>query len=141
MAEYTLFPAKVVTPDGVAFDGEVRELELTSRAGGLGILARRAPIVADLKMGHVRAQLADGTWTTWATAEGFAQASESTATVVVEDAIRVDDIDAGTIAELISEGRAQRAHCEAEGDDLGVRAADRQVAWGEHLTTVLATQR
>ena len=57
MAGYETFPAKVVTPEGVAFDGLVQQIEVTSTAGGLGILARRAPVVADLKMGHVRAQL------------------------------------------------------------------------------------
>ncbi len=129
---YQLFPAKVVTPEGVLFDGEVRELEVTSVSGGLGILARRAPIVADLKLGHVRAELEDGTWKTWATEEGFVQSSNSTATVVVEDAIALEDVDAASAAELVSEGRAK---LEAAGsDEVEARAARREIAWGEHLS-------
>ncbi|MCW2924443.1 MAG: synthase epsilon chain [Thermoleophilia bacterium] len=131
---HTPFPAKVVTPEGVLFDGQVRELQVTSVTGGLGILARRSPVVADLKLGQVRAELEDGTWVTWATEEGFAQASESTATVVVEEAIAVDRIDAATAAEIVSEARAQ---LDAAGDDeVAATAARRQIAWGEHLASL-----
>lgn len=130
---YQLFPAKVVTPEGVLFEGEVRELEVTSVSGGLGILARRSPIVADLKLGHVRAELEDGTWLTWATEEGFAQASDSTATVVVEEAIALADVDPAAAAELVSEGRARLDA--AGGDQNEERAARREIAWGEHLSS------
>lgn len=133
---YTLFPAKVVTPEGVLFEGEVRELEVTSVSGGLGILARRAPIVADLKLGQVRAELEDGTWLTWATEEGFVQASDSTATVVVEDAIAFDEVNAAMAAEFVSEGRAK---LDAAGDDeADARSARREIAWGEHLASIAA---
>lgn len=128
---YQLFPAKVVTPDGVLFDGEVRELQVTSISGGLGILARRAPIVADLKLGQVRAELEDGSWLTWATEEGFAQSSKSTATVVVEDAVALEDITEAAASELIAEGKAKRDA--AQGDELELKAAEREIAWGEHL--------
>jgi F-type H+-transporting ATPase subunit epsilon len=136
---YQLFPAKVVTPEGVLFDGEVRELEVTSVSGGMGILARRAPVVADLKLGQVRAELEDGTWKTWATEEGFVQSSNSTATVVVEDAIALEDVDAAAAAELVSEGKAK---LDVAGDDEAeIRSAKREIAWGEHLTAFLAQQR
>ena len=127
---YQLFPAKIVTPEGVLFDGEVRELEVTSVSGGLGILARRAPIVADLKLGRVRAELEDGTWLTWATEEGFAQASQSTATVVVEDAIKLEDIDPAAAASIVSDGTAR---LDAANDESETRSAKRAIAWGEHL--------
>lgn len=138
MADYALFPAKVVTPEGTAFDGDVRELELPSVSGGLGILARRAPIVADLKVGTMRALLEDGTWRTWATQEGFAQASKSTATVVVEDAVAVEDIDPAAAAELVSESRARLDAATGSGDDAELRAAERALAWGEHLAALAA---
>ncbi len=138
-SNYQLFPAKVVTPEGVLFDGEVRELEVTSVSGGMGILARRAPIVADLKLGQVRAELEDGTWKTWATEEGFVQSSNSTATVVVEDAIALEDVNAAMAAELVSEGTAKLA---AAGDDeADARSARREIAWGEHLATLVGTPR
>lgn len=133
---YQPFPAKVVTPEGVLFDGMVRELEVTSVSGGLGILARRMPVVADLKLGQVRAELEDGTWLTWATDRGFAQASSSTGTVVVEEAIAVSEIDAAAAAELVSEGRAA-LDAAGDGESSQARAARRSIAWGEHLTAML----
>ncbi len=128
---YTPFPVKVVTPQGVLFEGDVRELEVTSVSGGLGILAKRAPIVADLKLGKVRAELEDGTWLTWATEEGFVQASDSTATVVVEEAIAADEIDTAWAAQLVSEAKAK---LESAGEDESEASiARREIAWGEHL--------
>lgn len=137
-ADYQPFPAKVVTPEGTAFDGMVRELEVPSVSGGLGILARRAPVVADLKVGRMRALLEDGTWQTWATQEGFAQASNSTATVVVEDAIRVEDIDPAAAAELISESTARIDAAKSGDDSAELRAAERALEWGEHLAALAA---
>lgn len=138
MADYALFPAKVVTPEGVAFEGDVRELEVPSVSGGLGILARRAPVVADLKVGRMRALLEDGTWQTWATQEGFAQASSSTATVVVEDAIRLEEIDAAAAAELVSESKVRIEAATGSGDEAELRAAERALEWGEHLAALAA---
>ncbi|MCW2962704.1 MAG: synthase subunit epsilon [Thermoleophilia bacterium] len=136
MAEFTLFPAKIVTPEGVLFDGEVQELEVTSVTGGLGILARRSPVVADLKVGRVRAKHEDGTFTTWATDEGFAQASDSTATVVVEDAILLADIDEAKAAAIVAEGQERLAAVDSSGaNSHETKAAKRMIAWGEHLAT------
>jgi F-type H+-transporting ATPase subunit epsilon len=133
---HTPFPARIVTPEGMLFEGNVRELEVSSVAGGLGILARRAPIVADLKIGQIRAELEDGTWRTWATDTGFAQASNSTATVVVEEAIALEDIDVAKAEELIAEGEARVAEA---GDNEGdIRAAQRTIHWGRHLLDLAA---
>jgi F-type H+-transporting ATPase subunit epsilon len=139
MADYTLFATKVVTPDGTEFDGKVRELEVTSVAGGLGILARRAPIVTDLRMGHVRALLEDGTWRTWATAEGFVQASDSVATVIVEDAIDAAKIDADQAQSFITEGNERlKLASDSQSHETSVEAARREIAWGEHLLAIRA---
>lgn len=140
MADYTSFPAKIVTPDGTAFDGMVQELDVPSSAGGLGILARRSPVVADLKVGRLRALLEDGTWQTWATQEGFAQASNSTATVVVEEAVKVEDIDAAAAAELVAESRLRVEAAKSGNDEAELHAAERALEWGEHLST-LASER
>ncbi|MEO6866584.1 MAG: ATP synthase F1 subunit epsilon, partial [Gaiellales bacterium] len=133
---HTPFPVKVVTPEGVLFNGAVRELIVTSVSGQLGILDRRAPVVADLKRGQVRAELEDGTWLVWATEEGFAQASNSTATVVVEEAIDAKSITAAKAQELIAGGNAKLV---AAGDDEAeIRIAQREITWGEHLASFKA---
>lgn len=130
---YALFPAKIVTPDGLVFEGEVRQVQVSSDAGGLGILARRSPIVADLGLGRTAVELEDGTWSSWATEEGFAQASNSTATVVVEEAVRAEDVDAAAAAQQATEAKARLEAAEQAGDGLAARAARRELAWAEHL--------
>ena len=48
----TSFPLKIVTPDGMAFDGQVEELIVRTTSGDLGILAGHTNCVAPLGMGR-----------------------------------------------------------------------------------------
>lgn len=47
----TSFPLKIVTPDGLAFDGMAEELVVRTTSGDLGILAGHINCVAPLGMG------------------------------------------------------------------------------------------
>ena len=46
------FPLKIVTPDGVCFDGQVEELVVRTTTGDVGILAGHINFVAPLGMGQ-----------------------------------------------------------------------------------------
>ena len=46
------FPLKIVTPDGIAFDGEAEELIVRTTNGDMGILAGHTSCVAPLGMGR-----------------------------------------------------------------------------------------
>ena len=48
----TTFPLKIVTPDGVAFDGTAEELIVRTTSGDVGILAGHINYVAPLGMGQ-----------------------------------------------------------------------------------------
>ena len=48
----TPFPLKIVTPDGVRFDGQAEELIVRTTTGDLGILARHINCVSPLGMGR-----------------------------------------------------------------------------------------
>ena len=48
----TPFPLKIVTPDGLIFDGQAEELVVRSTSGDLGILAGHVNCVAPLGMGR-----------------------------------------------------------------------------------------
>lgn len=147
MADYTPYTCRVVTPDGITFDGDVVKLIVTGKGGQIGLLARHTPLVADLKVGHVKVELPDGTWKTWASNEGFVQVHNSEGSVVVEDAVDVDEIDKELAQKLIDEGNAELEKAKnavesmdptVEPDDEAVfrsdvEAAERQVEWGEHL--------
>ena len=51
------FPLKIVTPDGIKFDGEAEELVVRTTTGDLGILAGHINCVAPLGMGLATAIL------------------------------------------------------------------------------------
>ena len=46
------FPLKIVTPDGLQFDGQAQELVIRTTSGDLGILAGHINCVAPLGMGR-----------------------------------------------------------------------------------------
>lgn len=48
----TPFPLKIVTPDGLKFDGEAEELVVRTTTGDIGILAGHINLVAALGMGR-----------------------------------------------------------------------------------------
>lgn len=48
----TAFPLKIVTPDGLAFEGQAEELIVRTTSGDLGILAGHINCVAPLGMGR-----------------------------------------------------------------------------------------
>ncbi len=47
----TTFPLKIVTPDGLEFDGLVEEVVVRTTTGELGVLAKHTNLVAPLGMG------------------------------------------------------------------------------------------
>ena len=48
----TPFPLKIVTPDGLIYDGQAEEVVVRSTSGDIGILAGHANCVAPLGMGR-----------------------------------------------------------------------------------------
>ena len=48
----TPFPLKIVTPDGIKYDGQAEEVVVRSTTGDVGILAGHTPMVAPLGMGR-----------------------------------------------------------------------------------------
>lgn len=47
----TAFPLKIITPDGVRFDGQAEELIVRTTTGDMGFLAKHTNCVAPLGMG------------------------------------------------------------------------------------------
>ena len=55
------FPLKIMTPDGVAFDGAVTSVSCRTINGQLQLLARHIDICTTLGMGEAHIKLEDGT--------------------------------------------------------------------------------
>ena len=54
------FPLKIVTPDGLQFDGEAQELIVRTTSGDMGVLAGHTDCVTPLGMGPATVVTAEG---------------------------------------------------------------------------------
>ena len=112
------FSLSVVTPEGSAFDGEAERLVVPGADGEIGVLARHAPLVAMLKAGEIRIRT-DGAWQSFAAGPGYFKVQKDRAIVLVDDAVRAEDIDPAEARREIEEARAvlERAEAGEEGID------------------------
>jgi F-type H+-transporting ATPase subunit epsilon len=119
--ELHTFEVSLVTPEGSVFDGEVEMLIVPGADGEIGILARHAPLVAMLKAGSTRVHVRRGQDVReFATGPGFFKVEQDRALALVDDAVDVDEIDAGRAQEQLESAQAELARV-----DAGESEADR----------------
>jgi F-type H+-transporting ATPase subunit epsilon len=113
------FDLSLVTPEGAAYEGEAEMLIVPGVSGEIGVLARHAPLVAMLKAGEIRIK-ASGGWQTFAAGPGYFKVQQDRALVLVDDAVRAEEID-------VEEARreADEAHALLERIDAGAEEDDR----------------
>lgn len=116
-------PFKLVTPTSVVFDGAAELVIAVTTEGEEGILPKHAPFLAALKPGVLRANvIADGATSRLelATSDGFMQALPDRVTVLVDEAVRFEEVVvAQARAEL--EEATERQKAAAPGSDLYAR--------------------
>jgi F-type H+-transporting ATPase subunit epsilon len=112
------FDLSLVTPEGAVFEGEAQMLIVPGAAGEIGVLARHAPLVAMLKAGEIRVR-AGGEWQSFAAGPGYFKVHQDRAIVLVDDAVRAEDIDVEEARREVEEARAllERAQGGEEGID------------------------
>lgn len=97
-------PFKLITPTQIVFEGDAELVIAVGTEGEEGILAHHAPFLTALKPGVLRANVVDGGATKrleLATGEGFMQALPDRVTVLVDQALKFEDVDiAAARAEL-----------------------------------------
>jgi F-type H+-transporting ATPase subunit epsilon len=112
------FDLSLVTPEGAAYEGEAEMLIVPGVSGEIGVLARHAPLVAMLKAGEIRIK-ASGGWQTFAAGPGYFKVQQDRALVLVDDAVRAEEIDVEEARREADEARALlgRIDAGAEEDD------------------------
>jgi len=112
------FDLSLVTPDGTVFDGEAQMLVVPGAAGEIGVLARHAPLVAMLKAGEIRVK-AGNEWQSFAAGPGFFKVQRDRAIVLVDDAVKAEEIDIEAARREVEEAREllERAEAGEEGID------------------------
>jgi len=90
------FPLRIVTPDGMKFEGQVEELIVRTTSGDLGILAGHINCVAPLGMGMATI-LMDGKKRYGACIGGMLSVMDGKATLVPTTFEWADEIDAARV--------------------------------------------
>jgi F-type H+-transporting ATPase subunit epsilon len=129
------FELSVVTPEGAAFEGEAQMVIVPGSAGEIGVLPRHAPLVAMLKAGETRIR-AQNEWTAFATGPGYFKVQRDRAIVLVDDAVRAEDIDLDQAAREAEEARALLERVEAGEEGIDAWLATERLRHAENKIAV-----
>jgi F-type H+-transporting ATPase subunit epsilon len=109
------FHFDLVSPEKMAFSGEVDQVDVPGSEGDFGVLAGHAPVVAGVRPGIITVFTGD-THEKFIVLGGVAEVSEKGLTVLTEVATSMDELDKAKLAETISEMEENLK--EKQGDEL-----------------------
>jgi F-type H+-transporting ATPase subunit epsilon len=113
------FQCVIVTPEQQALDESATQAIIPAHDGLIGILTDRAPLLVKLGLGPLRLDLAGGQHRLFLVDGGVAQMKDNRLTVLTDNAIPVEEINAET-------ARAEYAEAEARIPTDAKTAAARQ---------------
>ena len=117
------FHFDLVSPEKLAFSGEVDQVDIPGAEGDFGVLAGHAPVVAALRPGIL-------TVTTGTSKEkiivlgGLAEVSEKGLTILADVATSLEELDRARFAETISEMEAKLSQKEGSELDHAIERLD-----------------
>ena len=111
----TTFHFDLVSPEKLAFSGEVDQVDIPGVEGDFGVLAGHAPVIAAVRPG-ILTVIAGGSKQKIIVLGGVAEVSESGLTLLADVATSIDELDRAKFAETIAAMEAKLA--EKEGSEL-----------------------
>lgn len=123
------FHFDLVSPEKIAFSGEVEQVDIPGAEGDFGIMAGHAPMVTTLRPGLLTVT-AGGKVQKIAVFGGLAEISAKGLTVLAEVATAVGDLDKASLARQIADMEASIAKGAAGS------ALDREIARLDHFRTL-----
>ena len=124
-----------MTPEGAAYEGEAERLVVPGAAGEIGVLARHAPLVAMLKAGEIRIR-SGGEWQSFAAGPGYFKVQRDRAIVLVDDAVRAEEIDVEQARREAEEARALLGRAEAGEEGIDRWQAEQRLRHAENKIAV-----
>ena len=88
-----LMKLEIVTPNGVIFDAEVKQVTLPGAEGEFGVLANHATLVSLLDTGVIVIENADGNEVAVAINSGYVKVDEEKTTCIVDGAVALSGED------------------------------------------------
>ncbi len=117
----TSFPLKIVTPDGLIFEGQAEELIVRSTSGDIGILAGHVNCVAPLGMGRAML-IVDGNRRYAACIGGMLSVMDGNVTLVPTTFEWAEEIDAQRVEK--SYERAQKILSSKDSTNTEIKLAE-----------------
>src|SRR6202007_73010 len=102
------FHFDLVSPEKLAFSGEVDQVDIPGVEGDFGVLAGHAPVVAAIRPGILMI-IAGGTRQKVIVSGGVAEVSEKGLTVLADVARTLEELDRTRLADVIAEMEAKLA--------------------------------
>lgn len=121
---------ELVTPERVFAAMEADLVVVPGGDGNFGVLPGHAPLLSTLRPGVVDVYEGDKVTARLFVAGGFAEVAEERFTVLADEAMAVEDIDAAAAAERLEAARETLARVESDDDTA---AAEAEVAVAEAL--------
>jgi F-type H+-transporting ATPase subunit epsilon len=122
------FHFDLVSPEKLAFSGEVDQVDVPGVEGDFGVLAGHAPVVAAIRPG-ILTVMSGGSKQKIIVLGGIAEVSAKGLTVLADVATSLDEIDRAQFAETIAEMEAKLS--EKEGSEL-----DREIERLDHFKSI-----
>lgn len=115
----------IVSAEKEIFHGEATLVVATGELGELGIAPKHAPLITRLKPGKVVVTTASGEQLDFAISGGILEVQPQVVTVLVDTAVRAQDIDEAAVRKAKEEAERLLAN---RGDTVDVAQAQRQLA-------------
>ena len=122
------FHFDLVSPEKLAFSGEVDQVDIPGVEGDFGVLAGHAPVVAAIRPG-ILTIISGGERQRVIVLGGLAEMSENGLTVLADVATSVEDLDRAQFAGTIADMEAKL------GEKVGVEL-DREIARLDHFKSI-----
>jgi F-type H+-transporting ATPase subunit epsilon len=122
------FHFDLVSPEKLAFSGEVDQVDVPGVEGDFGVLAGHAPVVAAIRPG-ILTVITGGSKQKIIVLGGLAEVSAKGLTVLADVATSLDELDRTQFAETIAEMEAKLS--EKEGSEL-----DREIERLDHFKSI-----
>ena len=122
------FHFDLVSPEKLAFSGEVDQVDVPGVEGDFGVLAGHAPVVAAIRPG-ILTIISGGSRERVVVLGGVAEVSEKGLTVLADTATSVEDLDRAKFADTIAEMEAKL------GEKIGAEL-DREIERLDHFKSI-----
>ena len=116
------FPLKIVTPDGLIFDGEAQRLIVRTTEGDMAVMARHINCVAPLGMGRATVVDADGNRRYAACIGGMLSVQDGRVSLVPTTFEWAESIDAARAQ--LSQERAEKVLSNQEASSTDIQLAE-----------------